>query len=65
MEIKIMQKLKHPNIAKFHGAYQDNKKVLLLMEYLDGGDTYDRSRGRALPAADFNVFLRDVVGAVA
>ena len=41
-EIKIMQKLDHPNIVKYFETYEDRKFIYLCMEYLDGGDLYDQ-----------------------
>jgi NIMA (never in mitosis gene a)-related kinase len=37
-EIKVIEKLKHNNIIKFYGSSSSNEKILLLMEYADGGD---------------------------
>lgn len=35
-EIRIMRKLKHPNLVTFHGAYETKNSLYLSMEYAKG-----------------------------
>ncbi|OHT11129.1 CAMK family protein kinase [Tritrichomonas foetus] len=37
-EIENMKKLQHPYIVRYHKSFQENNKLYILMEYIDGGD---------------------------
>jgi len=40
-EASAMYMLRHPNIIRLHGMYQDYVNVYMVMDYCDGGDLYD------------------------
>ena len=35
-EMKIMEKLDHPNIAKLYEVFESHKQVFIIMEYVEG-----------------------------
>lgn len=37
-EIEIMRMLNHKNIIKLHEVYEDEKKVYLILDLLEGGE---------------------------
>ena len=39
-EIKIMERLDHPNIAKLYEAFDSHKQVFLIIEYASGGSLH-------------------------
>ncbi|KAK6461948.1 ribosomal protein S6 kinase [Scheffersomyces coipomensis] len=39
-EKSILEMVNHPNIVKLFYAFQDNNKVYLILEYLDGGELF-------------------------
>jgi serine/threonine protein kinase len=39
-EKTILEMVNHPNIVKLYYAFQDNNKVYLILEYLDGGELF-------------------------
>ena len=39
-EMKIMERLDHPNIAKLYEAFESHKQVFLIMEYVNGGSLH-------------------------
>ena len=39
-EIKIMQRVNHPNIAKLFEVIETDTQVILVMEYINGGSTH-------------------------
>lgn len=39
-EKTILEKVNHPNIVKLYYAFQDDDKVYLILEYLDGGELF-------------------------
>lgn len=39
-EIKIMQRVNHPNIAKLFDVIETDTQVILVMEYINGGSTH-------------------------
>ena len=41
-ELDIMKLLDFPNVVKYYETYQDNKFVYLVMEYLSGGELFDK-----------------------
>lgn len=40
-EMRTMKLANHPFIVKLFGVYKTNKKILLLMDYIEGGDLFD------------------------
>jgi serine/threonine protein kinase len=41
-EIHCMRCLDHKNILKLHRVYEDDEKVFLILEYLEGGDLFNK-----------------------
>jgi len=41
-EVSILTKLDHPNIVKYYETYVDEKYIYLVMEYIDGGELFDK-----------------------
>eukprot|EP01128_Nolandella_sp_AFSM9_P011388 TRINITY_DN80_c0_g1_i1.p1 TRINITY_DN80_c0_g1~~TRINITY_DN80_c0_g1_i1.p1 ORF type:complete len:378 (+),score=126.02 TRINITY_DN80_c0_g1_i1:49-1134(+) len=41
-EIDIMKKVNHTNILKLHEIYEDDEKVYIVMELIDGSELFDR-----------------------
>jgi serine/threonine protein kinase len=39
-EMKIMEKLDHPNIGKLYEAFESHKQVFIVMEYVNGGSLH-------------------------
>ncbi|EZG71442.1 putative serine/threonine-protein kinase [Gregarina niphandrodes] len=40
-EILVLRSVSHPSIVSFRGAFQNQKTVILITEYLRGGDLFD------------------------
>jgi len=40
--VKILTNLDHPNIVKYYETYVDEKYIYLVMEYIDGGELFDK-----------------------
>ena len=38
----ILTKLDHPNIVKYYETYVDEKYIYLVMEYIDGGELFEK-----------------------
>ncbi|XP_028409650.1 ribosomal protein S6 kinase alpha-5-like isoform X2 [Dendronephthya gigantea] len=56
----------HPNIVNIHEVYQDGLHVYLVMEYLQGGELFDRIRQKKkFTEAEASVLIRKIVSAVA
>jgi len=43
-ELSILATIDHPNVIKFHETYEDDHNFYLVMEYLEGGDIFQRIR---------------------
>ena len=41
-EVQLMKQVNHPYIVKLHEVMVTQQKFLLIMEYLNGGDLFDR-----------------------
>ena len=41
-EVTILNKLDHPNIVKYYETYADDGRIYLVMEYIDGGELFDK-----------------------
>lgn len=41
-EVDILTKLDHPNIVKYYETYVDEKYIYLVMEYIGGGELFDK-----------------------
>jgi len=40
--VAILTKLDHPNIVKYYETYVDEKYIYLVMEYIDGGELFEK-----------------------
>ncbi|KAK4753567.1 hypothetical protein SAY87_001671 [Trapa incisa] len=58
-EVNLLVKLRHPNIVQFLGAVTERKPLMLITEYLRGGDLhqYLRSKGALSPSTSINFAL--------
>ncbi|KAL1556666.1 hypothetical protein AAHA92_12258 [Salvia divinorum] len=45
-EVNLLVKLRHPNIVQFLGAVADKKPLMLVTEYLRGGDLHQHLKGK-------------------
>ncbi|KAL6577780.1 hypothetical protein OROMI_010108 [Orobanche minor] len=45
-EVNLLVKLRHPNIVQFLGAVTDKKPLMLVTEYLRGGDLHQHLKGK-------------------
>ena len=41
-EVDILTNLDHPNIVKYYETYIDEKYIYLVMEYIGGGELFDK-----------------------
>ena len=41
-EVGILTKLDHPNIVKYYETYIDEKYIYLVMEYIGGGELFEK-----------------------
>jgi len=54
-ENEILQMLKHPNIMKFHEAYDDHENFYIVSELYEGGELFDRIIDRKNPLTETRV----------
>jgi len=40
--VNILTKLDHPNIVKYYETYIDEKYIYLVMEYIGGGELFEK-----------------------
>ncbi|KAH1161703.1 hypothetical protein AAZX31_01G049600 [Glycine max] len=58
-EVNLLVKLRHPNVVQFLGAVTDRKPLMLITEYLRGGDLhkYLKDKGALSPSTAINFGL--------
>ncbi|KMZ75746.1 putative Protein kinase [Zostera marina] len=58
-EVNLLVKLRHPNVVQFLGAVTEKKPLMLIIEYLRGGDLhqYLREKGSLSPSIAVNFAL--------
>ena len=42
LEFEILKMVDHPNIVKYYETYIDEKYIYLVMEYIDGGELFEK-----------------------
>ena len=66
-EMKIMEKLDHPNIAKLYEVFESFKQVFMIMEYVNGGSLHGYLKmkpNRQMPELEAKFLWLQVVQAV-
>uniref|UniRef100_A0A915HJL6 Protein kinase domain-containing protein n=1 Tax=Romanomermis culicivorax TaxID=13658 RepID=A0A915HJL6_ROMCU len=64
-EIRIMSALKHPNIVEIKEVFENHEKIIIVMEYADGGELYDYvSQHGPLPEEEVCKIFRQIVSAI-
>ncbi|KAG8383070.1 hypothetical protein BUALT_Bualt05G0146400 [Buddleja alternifolia] len=65
-EVNLLVKLRHPNIVQFLGAVTDRKPLMLITEYLRGGDLHQHLKGKGAlnPSTAIN-FALDIARGIA
>ncbi|PKU85642.1 Serine/threonine-protein kinase CTR1 [Dendrobium catenatum] len=65
-EVNLLVKLRHPNIVQFLGAVTDRRPLMLITEYLRGGDLHQflKEKGSLSPSTAIN-FALDIARGVA
>ncbi|KAL8157307.1 hypothetical protein AgCh_002126 [Apium graveolens] len=65
-EVNLLVKLRHPNIVQFLGAVTDRKPLMLITEFLRGGDLHQYLKGKgALSPATAVSFALDIARGMA
>ena len=41
-EIEILKQMDHPNIVRLYEFYQEKEQFILVTEYIEGGELFDR-----------------------
>ena len=61
-EICILKRLSHEKIIKYEGSYSSRTEFIILLEYLDGGELFERisEEGFRLTEADCRDFLTQI-----
>ena len=71
-EIEMFQKLKHPNIIKYYGCFEDDNNIYLLIEYMEngsltkfiGGKSRNKYNAKIPNEMVWNLFLQSISGLV-
>ncbi|KAL4604849.1 myosin light chain kinase family member 4, partial [Arapaima gigas] len=61
-EIHVMNQLNHANLIQLYAAYESKNDIILIMEYVDGGELFDRiiDENYNLTELDTVLFIRQI-----
>ncbi|XP_001488116.3 myosin light chain kinase family member 4 isoform X1 [Equus caballus] len=61
-EINVMNQLDHVNLIQLYDAFESNNDIVLVMEYVDGGELFDRviDDSYSLTELDTILFIRQI-----
>ncbi|XP_064190005.1 LOW QUALITY PROTEIN: myosin light chain kinase 2, skeletal/cardiac muscle [Anguilla rostrata] len=61
-EIQVMNQLDHANLIQLYAAYESRHDIILVMEYVDGGELFDRiiDENYNLTELDTVLFIRQI-----
>ncbi|XP_048867905.1 myosin light chain kinase 2, skeletal/cardiac muscle-like [Brienomyrus brachyistius] len=61
-EIQVMNQLDHANLIQLYAAYESRTEVILVLEYVDGGELFDRiiDENYKLTELDSVMFIRQI-----
>ena len=66
-EMKTLKRLDHANIVKYYESYQDENAIHLVMEYVDGGELFEKiksSDNQKLSEQNAQEYMKKLFGAV-
>ena len=67
VEVRSMKIVNHPYIVRLFELLKTNKKILLLMEYMDGGDLFDaikNEKNSRMPEKKAKIYFQQIINAV-
>ncbi|XP_051511066.1 myosin light chain kinase family member 4 isoform X2 [Myxocyprinus asiaticus] len=61
-EIEVMNQLSHSNLIQLYAAFESRHEIILVMEYVDGGELFDRiiDENYKLTELDTVLFIRQI-----
>ncbi|XP_037402090.1 myosin light chain kinase 2, skeletal/cardiac muscle [Pygocentrus nattereri] len=61
-EIQVMNQLDHANLIQLYAAYESRNDIILVLEYVDGGELFDRiiDENYKLTELDTVMFIREI-----
>ncbi|XP_051501242.1 myosin light chain kinase 2, skeletal/cardiac muscle-like isoform X1 [Myxocyprinus asiaticus] len=61
-EIEVMNQLNHSNLIQLYSAFESRHEIILVMEYVDGGELFDRiiDENYKLTELDTVLFIRQI-----
>ncbi|XP_052442505.1 myosin light chain kinase family member 4 isoform X2 [Carassius gibelio] len=61
-EIEVMNQLNHANLIQLYAAFESRHEIILVMEYVDGGELFDRiiDENYKLTELDTVLFIRQI-----
>ncbi|XP_048878131.1 myosin light chain kinase 2, skeletal/cardiac muscle isoform X2 [Brienomyrus brachyistius] len=56
-EIQVMNQLSHPNVIQLYDAYEARNEVVLIMEYVEGGELFERIVDESSPLTELDAMI--------
>ena len=66
-EVKVLSSIHHPNVVSYKESFQENQRLYIVMEYIDGGDlekVISHQRGKLMDEADILRYFVQIVSVV-
>ncbi|XP_035243166.1 myosin light chain kinase 2, skeletal/cardiac muscle [Anguilla anguilla] len=56
-EIQVMNQLSHPNIIQLYDAYEVKNQVVLILEFVEGGELFERILDESFPLTELDAMI--------
>ncbi|XP_023659802.1 myosin light chain kinase 2, skeletal/cardiac muscle [Paramormyrops kingsleyae] len=56
-EIQVMNQLSHPNVIQLYDAYEARNEVVLILEYVEGGELFERIVDESSPLTELDAMI--------
>lgn len=64
-EVEILKELDHPNVVKIYEYFEDTQHIFIIMEYLEGGELFDKIKESEYFSEDKSrKLIKDILEAV-
>ncbi|CAD8064274.1 unnamed protein product [Paramecium sonneborni] len=63
-EIQYLKLLSHPNIVKYLGVYESNTQIIIILEYLAGGDLKSNLEDKQIGEDQIKIIMKSILGGI-
>ncbi|CAD8076378.1 unnamed protein product [Paramecium sonneborni] len=63
-EITYLKLLSHPNIVKYLGVFESNSQIILILEYLEGGDLKSNFEDKQIDEDQIKIIMKSILSGI-